>query len=293
MKRLVIWGLLLALILPLVQASVSEAAGISIRPAEREMKKDKDHEATDLYERAHRIIYGDKAPMGPDGRVRIAVVLTGDEWTMVEDRVKNQIYKQLRDKFPRENFALMKGTDVRTYLLQREEDVYAQERNTVVGNMPKDLSSDVDGMKVGDSEYHATQGIKEGFGVFGLIGSSHLASNRFNKENSIRDLADLRLDDYVWAGRKGKYDYVFTLKLALGGSREELHQFPLFNSVTRKQNMHLVVRLVDTKAGDYAYRNNLVVAGESHNSGFNGRIFEKAIKAAMQEALNDIAFEGE
>lgn len=283
MKRLVIWGLLLALILPLVQVSVSEAAGVSIRPAEREMKKDKDYEATDLYERAHRIIYGSKAPMGPDGRVRIAVVLTGDEWTMVEDRVKNQIYKQLRDKFPRENFALMKGTDVMTYLLQREEDVYAQERNTAVGNVPKNLTSDVDGIRISDSDYMAPNNENV----------PQTIANRFNKASSIRDLADLRLDDYVWAGRQAKYDYVFALKLALGGSREEFHAFPFFNSTTRKQNLHLVVRLVDTKAGSYAYRNNLVVAGESHNSGFNGRIFEKSIKVAMQEALNDIAFDEE
>ena len=261
MKHLVIWGLLLVLVLPLVQAPVSEAAGITIRSAEREMKKDKDHQATDLYERAHRIIYGSKAL---DGRVRIAVVLTGNEWTMVEDRVKNQIYKQLRDKFPREDFALMKGTDVMTSLLQREEDVYAQERNIAVGNVPKDLSSDVDGI-----------------------------NNRFNKGNGIRDLTDLRLDDYVWAGRQGKYDYVFALKLILGDRKEESHSFPFFRSITRKQNLYLVVRLVDTKAGDYAYRNNIVVAGESHNSGFNGRIFEKAIKVAMQEAMNDITFDEE
>ena len=283
MKRLVIWGLLLVLVLPLVSASVGEAAGISIRPAEREMKKDKDHEVSDLYERAHRIIYGSKAPMGPDGRVRIAVVLTGDEWTMVEDRVKNQIYKQLRDKFPRENFALMKGTDVMTYLLQREEDVYAQERNTAVGNVPKDLSSDVDGIKIRESDYNAPNSINV----------PQTIANRFNKGDGIRDLADLRLDDYVWAGRQGKYDYVFAFKLALGGSREEFHRFYFFNSITRKQNLHLLVRLVDTKAGSYAYRNNLVVAGESHNSGFNGRIFEKSIKVAMQEALNDIAFDEE
>lgn len=283
MKRLVIGWLLLALVLPLVSASVGEAAGISIRPAEREMKKDKDYQATDLYERAHRIIYGNKAPAGLDGRVRIAVVLTGDEWTMVEDRVKNQIYKQLRDKFPRENFALMKGTDVMTYLLQREEDVYAQERNVAVGNMPKNLSSDVDGIKVSDSDYMAPNNLNV----------PETVANRFNKANGIRDIADLRLDDYVWAGRQAKYDYVFAFKLALGGSREEFHRFPLFNSTTRKQNLHLVVRLVDTKAGNYAYRNNLVVAGESHNSGFNGRIFEKAIKVAMQEALNDIAFDEE
>ena len=292
MKRLVIWGLLLALVLPLVQVSVSEAAGVSIRPAEREMKKDKDHEVSDLYERAHRIIYGSKAPMGPDGRVRIAVVLTGDEWTMVEDRVKNQIYKQLRDKFPRENFALMKGTDVMTYLLQREEDVYAQERNTAVGNVPKDLSSDVDGIKIKGSDYNTPNNVNVNVNMSKSEANNSEKGNEY-KGSGIRDLADLRLDDYVWAGRQAKYDYVFAFKLALGGSREELHRFPFFSSITRKQNLHLVVRLVDTKAGSYAYRNNFAVAGESHNSGFNGRIFEKAIKVAMQEALNDIAFDEE
>ena len=92
-------------------------ASATIRVANRELKRNKRPPTqTDIYERAHRIIWsGGKSY---DDRVRIAVVINGDENIIVEDRVKNQVYSQLRNKFPRENFAVMKGTDVNTKLLQ-------------------------------------------------------------------------------------------------------------------------------------------------------------------------------
>ena len=105
---------------------IAEAAGI--RTADRELKKDKNYEPSDIYGRAHHIIYGGRKPH--DDRVRVAVVINGDENIIVEDRVKNQIYSQLRAKFPRDNFAVMKGTDVNTRLLQYSEELYYDQRET-------------------------------------------------------------------------------------------------------------------------------------------------------------------
>ena len=104
-----------------VEAAVSQPR---VKLTQRELKKSPDYETSDLYARAHHIIYGDKAPLGPGGRVRIAVVINGEEDFIVEDRVKNQIYSQLRQKFPRDQFAIMKGTDVNTRLLEYAEKQY-------------------------------------------------------------------------------------------------------------------------------------------------------------------------
>lgn len=38
------------------------------------------------------------------------MVINGDEGMVVENRIKNRIYQQMRNKFPRENFAVMKET---------------------------------------------------------------------------------------------------------------------------------------------------------------------------------------
>ena len=38
---------------------------------------------------------------------------------VVEDRVKNVIYQTIRKKFPREEFAVMKATDLNTELMQK------------------------------------------------------------------------------------------------------------------------------------------------------------------------------
>ena len=109
-----------------VPENVVEASSQPVpRLAEREMKKNKDYEASDLYARAHHLIYGSKAPVGPGGRTRIAIVINGDESLVAEDRVKNVVYQAVRDKFPREYFAVMKGTDVNTKLLQKAEREYA------------------------------------------------------------------------------------------------------------------------------------------------------------------------
>ncbi len=97
-------------------AQVAEARA-QVRVAEREMKKNRGYQSSPLYERAHRIIYGMNPPQGPEGRIRIALVIDGDEDLIVEDRVKDEIYAQVRRKFPREEFAVMKGTDVMTKLL--------------------------------------------------------------------------------------------------------------------------------------------------------------------------------
>ncbi len=103
-------------------------ASATIRVANRELKRNKRPPMqTDIYERAHRIIWnGGKSY---DDRVRIAVVINGDENIIVENRVKNQVYSQLRKKFPRENFAVMKGTDVNTKLLQYTEDTRYADRD--------------------------------------------------------------------------------------------------------------------------------------------------------------------
>lgn len=146
----------------------AEAAGI--RTADRELKKDKNYEPSDIYGRAHHIIYGGKKPY--DDRVRIAVVINGDENIIVEDRVKNQIYSQLRAKFPRDNFAVMKGTDVNTRLLQYSEELYYDQRETA---------------ETQDNTYESTTS-----SVFGAItGSAGRSFGRFDNDYSgSRNIAD-------------------------------------------------------------------------------------------------------
>ena len=94
---------------------------------ERELKRSKGYETSDIYRRSHDIIYGDDKP-ARDGRVRIAVVINGDENMVVEDRIKNQVYSRLRQKFPIDYFAVIKGTDINSKLLQYAEDMYYDQR---------------------------------------------------------------------------------------------------------------------------------------------------------------------
>lgn len=157
-----------------VEAAVSQPR---VKLTQRELKKSPDYETSDLYARAHHIIYGDKAPLGPGGRVRIAVVINGEEDFIVEDRVKNQIYSQLRQKFPRDQFAIMKGTDVNTRLLEYAEKQYYDERSV------NDAKLDTDGVPV--------------------IGRP-------------RGLSDMQLADYVREGKNCGYDYVFLFTLTKG-----------------------------------------------------------------------------
>jgi hypothetical protein len=98
-----------------------------IEVMERELKKNKGFETSDIYRRSHDIIYGDDKP-ARDGRVRIAVVINGDENMVVEDRIKNQVYSRLRQKFPIDYFAVIKGTDINSRLLQYAEDMYYDQR---------------------------------------------------------------------------------------------------------------------------------------------------------------------
>ena len=231
----------------------------SVGTAPRELKESLHRETTTFDERVSRILYGRSGQYGSSDRTRIAVVINGDENLVVEDRVKNQIYSQLRKKFPKEEFAVMKGTDVNTLLLQEEEERYMEQRgsfeSTVSSSANKKDKLDVDGMPIGSQP---------------------------------RGIADLALADYVHAGKELGYDYVFAVTLSNGMTQRELHNFILFNSITNHKNVWLRVRLVDVKNSCYAYRNNILAQGETHGGGINGRIFERSVKKAMEEAMNDI-----
>lgn len=232
--------------------------------AERELKKEKGYETSDVYNRAHHIIYGDKAPVGPDGRTRIAVIVNGDEDLVVEDRVKNVIYAQIRKKFPRENFAVMKGTDVNTRLLQVAEDRYANWRDV---RAAKDVYDhpDVKRPDIDDVPLETQQP---------------------------RGIADLGRADLVMAGQECNYDYVFLITLSEGNARKYGHvlwPFPAITTHTQHSNIWLRIRFVDVAAGDYLYRNDLATTGKTHNGHLNGRAFEESVANGMKEAMNDIA----
>lgn len=275
----------------------------SLRSADRELKPYKNYDPGDIYERAHRIIYGsqNRSRINDEYRTQIAVVLTGNEWLMVEDRIRNDIYRQLRKKFPREDFGVYKGNDVNTYLLTRAEELYDREREKSVGWGPKDLSKDVDGIPADADRMHA------------YVGDGPAVGSR----QKPRGFADLQLRDYVDAGRDCSYDYVLALALDLGGQKiSDPHEFVIFSNETLHQNVWLRVRLVDVAKGNYAYRNNIVLQGKVHNTirvlsvlnilgiqgiplisggipvprtrGFNGPLLERAVHNALAEALRDI-----
>lgn len=125
-----------------------------IEVMERELKKSKNYEASDIYKRSHELIYGDDKP-AKDGRVRIAVVINGDENMVVEDRIKNQVYSRLRQKFPIDYFAVIKGTDINSKLLQYAEDLYYDQREYATTreteynhtNTSRGISASVSGVK--------------------------------------------------------------------------------------------------------------------------------------------------
>ena len=230
------------------------------RIAQREMKKSKNYQASPVYDRAHQIIYGNEPVIGAGDRPRIAVVINGDERMVVEDRVKNEIYSQLRQKFPREYFALMKGTDINTVLLQRAEDMYYDNRPTAKVSetiVNKEDRVDVDGLPV---------------------------------DFQPRGLADMKREDFVWAGQTCGYDYVFVATLTAGRDRDDKHNFVLANSITNHQNVWMRLRFVDVGSGNYLYRNDIAVQGIAHNGGRSGRVLQRAIQKAMEEAMNDLDF---
>ena len=305
----------------------SAEAASSVRVADRELKKRKDYEPGDIYERAHRIIYGGKKPY--DDRTRIAVVINGDENIVVEDRVKNQIYSQLRKKFPRDNFAVMKGTDINTKLLQYAEDIYYDQREVAVtsetnynsklkrsgidfstsanfydsdakaGASAGDGGSSVSASGTGSNSTDSVT-VSGGFG-FGEQSYS-LDRNKVTKPSRVdvdgmpvgmqpRGLSDMRRDDYVRAGRDCDYDYVFVMTFSNGKGRVNGHDFWYFQTNTVHKNVWMRVRFVDVSTGDYLYRNDIVTEGKTHNGFINGRVIERSVQKAVQEALDDLALD--
>lgn len=199
---------------------------------------------------------------GGDGRSRLAVIINGEENIVVEDRVKEAIYKHLRKKFSSSYFAVMKGTDINTMLLQYAEEQYYDKREETLVNSAETVSKkstvDVDGLPVGIQP---------------------------------RGLSDMRREDYVRAGRKCGYDYVFVITLANGRGTIDNHNFILFNTNTVHKNVWLRLRLVDVSTGDYLYRSDIPAAGKTHNGKINGRVMERAVYKAMAEAMDDISIQ--
>lgn len=292
---------------------------------ERELKRSKGYETSDIYSRSHDIIYGDDKP-ARDGRVRIAVVINGDENMVVEDRIKNQVYSRLRQKFPIDYFAVIKGTDINSKLLQYAEDIYydqreyATTRDTTIDakNSSNGISISVNGQKTfSDSSANANassgnasaggsaseSGDSHGFG--GSVGVSvggssiHGEESRITKSSRVdidgmpvgnrpRGLADMRRMDYVRAGRECNYDYVFVLTLSNGKGKVYGHDYILFNTNTVTKNVWLRVRLIDVESGNYLYRNDIAASGKTHNGHINGRVLERSVANAMREAMDDI-----
>ena len=354
-----------------------------IEVMERELKKHKDYESSDVYRRSHELIYGDDKP-ARDGRVRIAVVINGDENMVVEDRVKNQVYSRLRQKFPIDYFAVIKGTDINSRLLQYAEDMYYDQReyattreteynhtntsrgisasihgakniiNSVTdsnstastaanltgsrtgsssnrsynnGYYDNDLTDDdydYDGRWYGSgsnsgsssSSYNDTlnssttgsghrdtdtdhKGWGATVGIGGGTSNSSGDETRVTKSSRVdvdgmavpnrpRGLADMRRMDYVRAGRECNYDYVFVLTLSNGKGKVYGHDYVLFNTNTVTKNVWLRVRLIDVNSGNYLYRNDIATSGKTHNGHINGRVLERSVANAMQEAMDDI-----
>ncbi len=277
--------------------NIAEAAQVEPQLAQRELKKSKNYQVGSAYERAHKLIYGENPPIGPGNRPRIAVIVNGDENLVVEDRVKNEIYSQLRQKFPREYFALMKGTDVNTKLLQYAEETYYNQRGTMTvtesgtGSLPP-KSPDSGAVSV---VLHGVTDFLFGKQDSGATGTTVTASHSDKVDvdglpvaMQPRGLADMRREDFVRAGHECGYDYVFVATLTQGKGRDARHNFVLFNSVTNYQNVWLRLRFVDVQSGDYLYRNDIAVQGKAHNGSRTGRVYQRAVHKAMQEAMNDI-----
>lgn len=236
---------------------VEARAHVSV--AEREMKKSRDYQKSDLYERARRIIYGQNPPSGPEGRVRIAIVIDGDEDLIVENRVKDEIYTQIRKKFPREEFAVMKGTDVMTKLLQYEEDKgdeWERWSSTGQSNAP-DRALDKDGLRI--------------------------------QPQQPNNISYVSRSDFVRAGRECDYDYIFAVTVSHGNYYEESHNFVVYRSKTYKKSVWLRVRFVDLSSGDYLYRRDIVAYGETGGVGTGrARKYQWGVREAMKEVLDDI-----
>lgn len=92
------------------------AQATSIKIADREMKSLPNAKTT-FADRVNMIL----ATGGEEvsDRVKLGLLLHGDGHIFIDDDVKNIIYRKLRIKFPKEEFAIMKATDVATFLLQK------------------------------------------------------------------------------------------------------------------------------------------------------------------------------
>lgn len=258
---LLLAALLLPSFAPAEDAATAEAAVSQPRleVAQRELKKDKNQQVSDIYARAHHIIYGSKAPIGPGGRTRIAVIVNGDETLVVEDRIKNNIYSQLRQKFPREDFALMKGTDVNTKLIQSIEDRYSKtgSKGDRVTLTPSTMTIE-----------------RDGDGWNGSVPTERIFGAK-----------TVSLEDIVKAGSECNYDYVFMLTMSHAGYVTWKEN--IVNDTTT-HDVWLHVRFVDVNNGTYLYRNDIAARGKVHNGYLNGRLFERSVHNGVKEAMNDI-----
>lgn len=240
---------------------IAEAkASVGIAP--REMREQRDDESATRRNNHYHPWLEEGIARTLDKRPRIALVVNGDEGIVVENRVKNQIYKQMREKFPIEKFAVMKGSDVNTYLLQKSEDeVYDIQKSRAIKTddgkvLHTTTTNDIDDMPV--------------------------------DMKTPRGLSDMRLGEYVQAGRTYGYDYVFVITVSLGKLRTYNHYWILFSTHSSKQNVWVRARLVDAKKGNYLYRNDIATTGTAHNNMLNGRVYERSIKEAVQEIMDDI-----
>ncbi len=281
MKRIFLLLVAILLVLPAFVTTVVAEAAPQVSVAQRELKKDKNYRSSDLYARAHHIIYGSKAPLGPGGRIRIGVVINDDENMVVEDRVKNAIYSAIRKKFPREEFAVMKATDLNTALMQKAEEQYAQYK------MRAESATSVETIKPGSVVTSNTAPNT----VTAVEKQDSLDADGMRVLNQPRGIVDLLCQDYVQAGRECGYDYVLALTLSVGGVnvRESniLVSGNMFNNSIRA-NGWMRIRFVDVAGGKYLYRNDIATMGHAHNGFVNGRVYESSVRKAIKEAMDDI-----
>lgn len=108
--------LLLYVLAAVFLTTVNTANAASIRIADREMKSTQ----------AARTTFGDRvdAILATGGeeiseRVKLGLLVHGDGHILIDDKVKNIMYRKLREKFPKDEFAIMKATDVATFLLEK------------------------------------------------------------------------------------------------------------------------------------------------------------------------------
>lgn len=257
-------------------------AAPSVGAAKRELKQNKNQGYSDVYDRVHRYIYGNQAGSAGWGanRPRIAVLVNGDENIIVEDRIKEVIYSHLRQKFPKEYFAVMKGTDLNTRLLQQAEEQYYEHRGDVTISESKGTRD--------NSHYPAHKGRNS----YDITRKNKEDADGLPVVNRPRGLSDMRCEDYVRAGRDCGYDYVFALTLTNGDGTVYNHEYILFNTRSVHKNVWLRVKMVDVAGGKYLYRNDIVTEGRASNGYANGRVMERAVDKAMREVMDDIAING-